>query len=51
MLRFADGIALLTENEKELESMLNDMGRVLVDSYGLRINKDKTKCSRSDTRN
>lgn len=42
MLRYADDIAVLSESKEDLEKMLETMEQVL-ESYGLKINKSKTK--------
>ena len=42
MIRFADDIALLAENEEALEASLQEMASILRD-YGMKINKKKTK--------
>lgn len=54
MLRFADDIVLLAEKCEDVEELLNGMGKLLGEDFGLTINKSKTKvmkCSRNDNAN
>lgn len=43
MLSYADDIAIITDKKEDLETMLNEMERILKDQYGMKINKKKTK--------
>lgn len=43
MLRFADDIAVVADNEEELTTMLKEMESVFNSKYGMKINKGKTK--------
>ena len=43
MLRFADDIALLGSNKKELEDALNGINQILIEETKMKINKNKTK--------
>ena len=43
MLRFADCIALLGSNKKELEDALNGINQILIEEIKMKINKSKTK--------
>ena len=43
MLRFADDIALLGSNKKELEDALNGINQILIEEIKMKINKNKTK--------
>ena len=38
MLRFADGIALLGSNKKELEDALNGINQILIEEIKMKIN-------------
>lgn len=42
-IRFADDIALITENERDMENALNHINKLLQEKCGMRINKKKTK--------
>ena len=46
-LRFADDIVLFAKNGKSLESMLNQLQKE-GSKVGLKINKAKTKCMRTE---
>lgn len=49
MLRFADDITAIAENEKELQRMLSCMEETLLNRLNMKINTKKTKvlvCSR-----
>jgi len=51
MLRFADDIAVLTENEEDLQNILTVMNSIFREEYNMKINKAKTKilvCSRNE---
>lgn len=50
-LRFADDIAFCTETEEDLRNILNNVNKILWNSYEMRLNKKKTKimkCSRKN---
>lgn len=50
MLRFADDIAITTENENDLQNILQVMNNILTSEFNMRINHKKTKiliCSRN----
>lgn len=51
MIRFADDIALITENEEDLQKILCKMDKIMEEEFNMRINANKTKvlvCSRND---
>lgn len=43
MLRFADGKAVIAENEEKLQKTLNCMEKTLLDELNMAINTKKTK--------
>jgi len=43
MLRFADDIAVIAENEEELQRMLRCMEETLLNEQNMKINTKKTK--------
>ena len=43
MLRFADDIALLGSNKRELEDALNGINQIRIEEIKIKINKNKTK--------
>ncbi|KAI5718650.1 hypothetical protein M8J77_024598 [Diaphorina citri] len=50
MLRFADDIAIITENENDLQRILERMNTIMKTKYNMRMNRTKTKvlvCSRN----
>lgn len=51
MLRFADDIAVLTDNEEDLQNILEKMNSTMKNEYNMKINRAKTKihvCSRNE---
>jgi ribosome-interacting GTPase 1 len=42
-IRFADDIVIISESENNLNEMLIEMERVLVNRYNMKINRNKTK--------
>jgi hypothetical protein len=51
MLRFADDIAVITDNEEDLQNSLEIMNSTMKNEYNMKINKAKTKflvCSRNE---
>uniref|UniRef100_A0A8D8XEA4 Craniofacial development protein 2 n=1 Tax=Cacopsylla melanoneura TaxID=428564 RepID=A0A8D8XEA4_9HEMI len=51
MLRFADDIAIVTDNENDLQNILHTMNNLMKNQFNMKINKKKTKiliCSRME---
>jgi len=43
MLRFADDIAVITDNEEDLQNVIEIMNLTMKNEYNMKINKIKTK--------
>jgi len=43
MLRFADDIAIIAENEEDLQNILEIINLIMKNEYNMKINKAKTK--------
>uniref|UniRef100_A0A8D9E0I0 Reverse transcriptase domain-containing protein n=1 Tax=Cacopsylla melanoneura TaxID=428564 RepID=A0A8D9E0I0_9HEMI len=51
MLRFADDIAIVTDNENDLQNILHTMINLMTTQFNIKINKKETKiliCSRME---